>query len=100
MLLGSQAATPLFAGFVRNALGSCIDYAPVVSPRPEFGVGELTFELDENLAETSPAYEPESCLPVHRIATASSRKRSLSRPSWRLRRLTADRLNKRQIGQD
>jgi GTP pyrophosphokinase len=48
----------LFAGFVRNALGSCVDYAPAASPRPEVGAGELAFELDENLAETSPACEP------------------------------------------
>nr|CAB3453522.1 unnamed protein product [Digitaria exilis] len=48
----------LFAGFVRNALGSCVDYAPASSPRPEVGAGELAFELDENLAEASPACEP------------------------------------------
>jgi hypothetical protein len=43
---------------VRNALGSCIDYVPATSPRPEVGGGELAFELDENLAEASPACEP------------------------------------------
>ncbi|KAK1631183.1 hypothetical protein QYE76_005498 [Lolium multiflorum] len=48
----------LFSGFVRNALGSCIDYVPATSPRPEVGGGELAFELDENLAEASPACEP------------------------------------------
>uniref|UniRef100_A0A0E0ESP5 HD domain-containing protein n=1 Tax=Oryza meridionalis TaxID=40149 RepID=A0A0E0ESP5_9ORYZ len=48
----------LFAGFVRNALGSCVDYAPAPSPRSEVGGGELAFELDENLAEASPACEP------------------------------------------
>jgi hypothetical protein len=48
----------LFAGFVRNALGSCVDYAPALSPRSEVGGGELAFELDENLAEASPACEP------------------------------------------
>jgi GTP pyrophosphokinase len=29
----------LFVGFVRNPLGSCIDYAPAVSPRLEVGAG-------------------------------------------------------------
>jgi GTP pyrophosphokinase len=48
----------LFAGFVRNALGSCVDYTPATSPRPEVGAGELAFALDENLAETSSACEP------------------------------------------
>ncbi|CAN6182450.1 unnamed protein product [Urochloa humidicola] len=48
----------LFASFVRSALGSCVDYAPATSPRPEVGAGELAFELDENLAEASPACEP------------------------------------------
>jgi hypothetical protein len=48
----------LFASFVRNALGSCVDYAPATSPRPEVGAGELAFELDENLADASPACEP------------------------------------------
>ncbi|XP_020199889.1 probable GTP diphosphokinase RSH3, chloroplastic [Aegilops tauschii subsp. strangulata] len=48
----------LFSGFVRNALGSCIDYVPATSPRPEVGGGELAFELDENLAGASPACEP------------------------------------------
>lgn len=48
----------LFSGFVRNALGSCIDYVPATSPRPELGGGELAFELDENLPEASPACEP------------------------------------------
>jgi hypothetical protein len=43
---------------VRNALGSCVDYAPALSPRSEVGGGELAFELDENLAEASPACEP------------------------------------------
>jgi hypothetical protein len=48
----------IFSGFVRNALGSCIDYVPATSPRPEVGGGELAFELDENLVEASPACEP------------------------------------------
>ena len=43
---------------MRSALGSCVDYAPATSPRPEVGAGELAFELDENLAEASPACEP------------------------------------------
>jgi GTP pyrophosphokinase len=56
--LAARDRDRLFAGFVRNALGSCVDYAPPTSPRPEVGAGELAFELDENLAEASPACEP------------------------------------------
>ncbi|KAG8050067.1 hypothetical protein GUJ93_ZPchr0009g1577 [Zizania palustris] len=56
--LAGRERERLFAGFVRNALGSCVDYAPAPSPRSEVGGGELAFELDENLAEASPACEP------------------------------------------
>ncbi|ONM55312.1 putative GTP diphosphokinase RSH2 chloroplastic [Zea mays] len=56
--LAARDRDRLFAGFVRNALGSCVDYAPPTSPRPEVGASELAFELDENLAEASPACEP------------------------------------------
>lgn len=56
--LAARDRDRLFAGFVRNALGSCVDYAPPTSPRPELGAGELAFELDENLAEAGPACEP------------------------------------------
>ncbi|CAD6224839.1 unnamed protein product [Miscanthus lutarioriparius] len=56
--LAARDRDRLFAGFVRNALGSCVDYAPPTSPRPEVGAGEFAFELDENLAEASPACEP------------------------------------------
>jgi hypothetical protein len=49
---------------VRNALGSCIDYAPVTSLPPGVpaaaGVdaAELAFELDENLSAAEPSCEP------------------------------------------
>uniref|UniRef100_A0A804MNM0 HD domain-containing protein n=1 Tax=Zea mays TaxID=4577 RepID=A0A804MNM0_MAIZE len=56
--LAARDRERLFAGFVRNALGSCVDYAPPTSPRPEVGAGELAFELDENLLEAGPACEP------------------------------------------
>ncbi|KAG8056898.1 hypothetical protein GUJ93_ZPchr0002g26805 [Zizania palustris] len=58
--LAGRERERLFAGFVRNALGSCVDYAPAPSPRSEVGGSELAFELDENLAEASPTYEPYS----------------------------------------
>ena len=54
----------LFSSFVRNALGSCIDYAPVASvpPRVPAAAGvdaaELAFELDENLSGAEPPCEP------------------------------------------
>lgn len=55
---GSPARNPkdwgkdrIFSGFVRNALGSCLDYDTPSSPMPSGGVDveELTFDLDEGL---------------------------------------------------
>ncbi|XP_042492403.1 probable GTP diphosphokinase RSH2, chloroplastic [Macadamia integrifolia] len=52
----------LFNGFVRNALGSCLDYDSPSFPMPGGGldrdssatlVDEFTFNLEDNLAETS-----------------------------------------------
>jgi len=62
--LAGRERERLFSSFVRNALGSCIDYAPVTTaPLPvaaATGVdaGDLTFELDESLTEAEPSCEP------------------------------------------
>jgi hypothetical protein len=53
--LASRDRERLFSSFVRNALGSCIDYAPVTAAPLAVGAGELTFELDE---EAEPSSEP------------------------------------------
>lgn len=51
----------LFNGFIRNALGSCLDYAPQ-SPKSvgegRLDVEELPFELDENLVEIERFCDP------------------------------------------
>jgi len=63
--LAARERDRLFSSFVRNALGSCIDFAPVTSlplgVRPAatgVDAAELAFELDENLSEAEPSCEP------------------------------------------
>ncbi|CAO2202125.1 unnamed protein product [Urochloa humidicola] len=62
--LAGRERDRLFSSFVRNALGSCIDYAPVTSlplgvpAAAGVDVAELAFELDENLSEAEPSCEP------------------------------------------
>ncbi|XP_052165595.1 probable GTP diphosphokinase RSH2, chloroplastic [Oryza glaberrima] len=62
--LAGRERERLFSSFVRNALGSCVDYAPVaalplgVSAAVGVGAGELAFELDEHLSEAEPSCEP------------------------------------------
>lgn len=65
--LAGRERERLFSSFVRNALGSCIDYAPVTSfplgVRPAatgVDAAELAFELDENLSEAEPSCEPDA----------------------------------------
>ena len=62
--LAGRERDRLFSSFVRNALGSCIDYAPVTSlplgvpAATGVDAAELAFELDENLPEAEPSCEP------------------------------------------
>ena len=62
--LAGRERDRLFSSFVRNALGSCIDYAPVASlplgvpAAAGVDAAELAFELDENLPEAEPSCEP------------------------------------------
>ncbi|CAL5001748.1 unnamed protein product [Urochloa decumbens] len=62
--LAGRERDRLFSSFVRNALGSCIDYAPVTSvplgvpAAAGVDAAELAFELDENLSEAEPSCEP------------------------------------------
>lgn len=64
--LAGRERDRLFSSFVRNALGSCIDYAPVttlplgVPAAAGVHAAELAFELDESLseAEAEPSCEP------------------------------------------
>jgi hypothetical protein len=63
--LAGRERDRLFSSFVRNALGSCIDFAPVTSlplgVRPAatgVDAAELAFELDESLSEAEPSCEP------------------------------------------
>ena len=62
--LAGRKRNRLFSSFVRNALGSCIDYAPVTSlplgvpAATGVDAAELAFELDENLPEAEPSCEP------------------------------------------
>ncbi|KAK1607594.1 hypothetical protein QYE76_031267 [Lolium multiflorum] len=48
----------LFSSFVRNALGSCIDYAPVTTSPLPVDAGELAFDLDDSLTDAEPSSEP------------------------------------------
>lgn len=41
----------IFSGFVRNALGSCLDYSHSMNFGGEVDVEELTFDLDESMVE-------------------------------------------------
>ncbi|KAG8087456.1 hypothetical protein GUJ93_ZPchr0010g9959 [Zizania palustris] len=62
--LAGRERERLFSSFVRNALGSCIDYAPVTTPplggsaAAGVGAGELAFELDENHSKPESSCEP------------------------------------------
>jgi GTP pyrophosphokinase len=62
--IASRERERLFSSIVRNALGSCIDYAPVtslplgVAAAAGVDAAELTFELDENISEAEPPCEP------------------------------------------
>ncbi|GJN03696.1 hypothetical protein PR202_ga21168 [Eleusine coracana subsp. coracana] len=62
--LAGRERERLFSSIVRNALGSCIDYAPVtslplgVAAAAGVDAAELAFELDENLSEAEPSCEP------------------------------------------
>ncbi|KAJ3677114.1 hypothetical protein LUZ60_002838 [Juncus effusus] len=50
--LAVKSRERLFNGFVRSALGSCLDYVPPLSPgyQEEGSVGDLGFDLDEGLS--------------------------------------------------
>nr|CAB3483153.1 unnamed protein product [Digitaria exilis] len=62
--LAGRERDRLFSSFVRNALGSCIDYAPVTSlplgvpAAAGVDAAELAFELDESFSEAEPSCEP------------------------------------------